>query len=371
MTFTRTLGGTVAAALCLLLLAGAACPAAPKLHSRKMTPHTTGTTGALPPMTPTAVIPVAPPSAAPAPGDSLLYDGRSADAAGVRLSAWGGGSVEDSAEVSFSKGHAIKVTTLDPYQGARITFDTPADLGDVTADKTRYLSLVVRLVRSPRSISQDGNDTQGQNQGGPPPQRPMMGQMGNGMPGQMNPGQPAAPTDNTDLPVARKLHLTFTMAGGAQADLMRPLPEFSDVQDGIDQWLPVSVPLSALAVPGAAGDASLKSLTLAGDDYAVLYVGQIKLTRDATPLSCFAGDEQNVSKGQTVTLKGTAVGGASTLVYSWDFDSQDGVKDQAQGPVVTTQYPKAGDYTATLTVSDLDNLKKPATATTVIHVANQ
>lgn len=359
-TFPHTTVGTVAATLCLVILGATLGHAAPKSRG-----HAKTTVGTLPPLTPTSIQPITPPSATPAPGDVLLYDGDSANTAGVTLSDWGGGSVEDSTDIAFAKTHAIKITTLDPYQGARITFTTPPALGDLT-DKTRYLTLVIRLIRSPRNISQDtdnGTDAQGQDQGAPPPPAPQ----GNGQPGQTA----AAPADNTSLPAAQNLHMIFTMAGGAQADLMRPLPQFSSAQDGIDQWITMSVPLADLAVPGATGDASLQSLQIAGDDYTVMYVGQIKIVQDSTPITCFAGDDQNAATSQTVTLKGTAAGGASALVYSWDFDAKDGITDQAQGPTVTTQYLKPGDYTATLTVSDLDGLKKPASATTVIHVTKQ
>ncbi|WP_052402702.1 sugar-binding protein [Methanococcoides methylutens] len=68
-----------------------------------------------------------------------------------------------------------------------------------------------------------------------------------------------------------------------------------------------------------------------------------------------AGIDQVITSGEIVTLDGSAstddVGIAS---YVWDFDSSDGLQQDATGAVVQHSYSLAGVYTATLTVTDGD-----------------
>lgn len=347
----QTLSAFVSAALCLSLAASAL--AAPRKPApRKPAPRRPAAPGTLAPMpvAPASATPTS--SATPAPGDVVLYNGEDASQ-GLKLAAWGGGSIEDSTDISFAKGHALKVTTLDPYQGARITFNTPVDLG---ADKSRMFQITLRLTKADRTFPPPPASTQNNGFGG------------NGFGNQENGGGfgPQFTPNQTvsGLTTLKSVHLLFTLANGQQADVIRPYP---DVDAGTEQWVNLAVPVAALSFPSGAGS-PLQSVSVGGDDFAVFYVGQIKLVQDTTPITCFAGDRQDVFPRQPVTLHGTASGGASALRYSWDFDDKDGITDQAEGPSVTTQYLKSGTYKVTLTVSDIDGLKKPATSTTVIHV---
>lgn len=355
----------------------------------------------LPPMTPVRAVPAAPPSPVTQAGDTLLYDGQSPDAAKVSIASWGGGAVEDNAQVSFSKGHSLKVTTLDPYQGARMSFQTPADLGIVT-DTARTMVLTLRLTADTRVLPPIPPPTQnGPDNGGPDDNGGQMdqgGQMDNG--GQMDQGrrldtgepqiimaqflppadgnaQPTTPagTDAASSPPVQgltRLHLIFTLANGAQADIERPYPDLSKTNTGAgaEQWVTIGVPLSILHFSAPGGGSPLQSITIAGDDYAVFYVGQIKVTQDTAPVTCFAGvDDASVARDTPITLRGTASGGYSVLNYSWDFDASDGIAEQATGMLATTQYAKGPqDYKVTLTVTDVDGLKKPAVSTVTLHV---
>jgi hypothetical protein len=339
MTFTRSIGNAALAALL------GSC-----LHAAVF---------AAPPTPPPA------PVAAAQPGEVMLYDGDPPNQAGITFAPWGNGDIQDSTDVSFSKGHALKIMTLDSYQGAKITFKTPTDLGDVMADKTRYISFVLRLTRYPRNLPPPAATTADQDPNNPTP----------ALDNPPDATQPAdagqTPTSTTDLPVLHSLHIVFTLANGTQSDVQRPLPDSALGAAGLDRWMTLSIPLYALGFTAGTGGSPLQSITISGDDFAVMYIGQIKLIHDSTPITCFAGDQQTVTPDQVVTLQGTADGGASDLQFSWDFDAKDGVTDQAQGQTVIAQYASEGDYTVTLTVRDADGIKKPATSTTVIHVKAQ
>jgi hypothetical protein len=159
------------------------------------------------------------------------------------------------------------------------------------------------------------------------------------------------------------LHLTFQLADGTQSDVLRTLPE-SDAT-----WVHMAIPLSALPFPSTATDnAQLKGLIVAADGPATLYLGEIRLIDDNTPITVSPLDEQDVATGDVVTLQGDGDGGASALKYSWDFDTQGTFVDHAEGQTVTHRYTKPGDYKVTLTVSDLDGIKKQAVMTTTMRV---
>lgn len=359
-------------------------PSASKAAKNKGTQkkHSVPGPGALPPLPATTVVPLPPSTRPTQPDDTQLYAGQPLDLAKLTLSSWGGGSVEDNAHASVTNaGHSLKVTTLDAYQGAKISFQTPQSLGNLT-DPTRFIVFTLRLTADTRFQATQLPTENAPSAGQPRlmlaqyPQRPMPpGMMPPEMlPPGMTPPSPGSSVPQTAPPVPPQqltfVHFTFTLANGAQADVLRPYPDLSqtDAGAGSEQWVDVGVPLAALHFAPGAGNSPLQSITIGGNNYAVFYVGQIKLIQDQTPITCFAGDTIAAAPGEPVTLHGIANGGVSALKYSWDFDASDGVTEQAVGQTVTTLYYKPQDYKVTLTVSDMDGLKKPATSTVTIHV---
>ena len=180
------------------------------------------------------------------------------------------------------------------------------------------------------------------------------------------------PEDLPWQPPVSHIRFLFTLANGAQYDVVRDIPAAGSVDDTEDlrsAWLPISIPLSILKFSAGSEKSPLQSVTVGGDGYSVTYIGKISLVNDNTPITAWAGDSQDVAANDTVTLKARASGGASTLHYSWDFDSSDGITEQASGQSVTTQFPKPNEtHTVTLTVTDVDGIKKPVVSTTTIKV---
>lgn len=171
--------------------------------------------------------------------------------------------------------------------------------------------------------------------------------------------------DQVPKPLVNYLHLVFTLDSGVQADVMRPVPELTDP----DAWVTVSIPISRL--PFSADqlqNASLKMLSIGTDKPAILYIGEIAIVSDTTPISCDAGGDQDVAASDEVTFEGDGLGGVSTLKFEWDFDTKGPFVAQSDGQIVTYKYTKSGDYTVTLRVSDLDGIKEPATAKTTVTV---
>ncbi|MBV9849599.1 MAG: PKD domain-containing protein [Armatimonadetes bacterium] len=294
-----------------------------------------------------ALTPAAPATAAPAGAtETALYDGQAPDQAGLTLAPWGGGAVQDSTTLTLNGGHSLLVTVVDPYQGGRITFNTPADLGDMS--QTRFLQMALHFPKvAVQPFRRPGRFGRGRFGGA--------GGFGGGAPGT---------EEESDTPLVTSLRWVLTLADGRQAEVLRPLPE--NATQG-QSWVNVAVPLSVLKFP-AGGASPLQSLTITADGYAQISVGAIRIVSDTTPITAGAGRPQTVRRGYPVTLHATADGGASALRYTWDFGTGGSGGEQAEGQTIITQYYTAKDYTVTLTVSDVDGIKKSATSTVIVHV---
>ena len=239
--------------------------------------------------------PIAPPVA--------VYDGKPLAQDKLDAADWGGGTVADSTELFLFGGHSLKVTTLDPYQGAKISLQTPVALSG--NDRMFQLTLQrgsVTLHYDPQTVPgavpadpQAGpGGTPGNYPGGTPGNYPggpggfggrgrgrsPFGGFQRGFPGgqggfrgrgRFGRGGAAAPL----IPLITKLRLEFTLADGRKADVYQPIPDTADPVAGTG-WYSVNVPLSSLKFgPGAMP--MLKSVTVAGDQFGVFFIGQMQV----------------------------------------------------------------------------------------------
>ena len=249
-----------------------------------------------------------------------IYDGKTLDQDSLSVSSWGGGSVADSTDLFLFGGHSLKVTTLDMYQGAKISFLTPLTL------PTDNRVFQVTLQRGGVTLHYDPQTVPGTNQpgqqngpggrrgrgggglggpgggggfggpngggfggpggpggggfGGPggggfggPGGGGFGGPGGGGRRGGRNrgPGGGAAPL----IPLITKLRLQFTLADGRTADVLETIPTTEDPVAGAG-WYSVSVPLSSLKF-GTGTASALKSVTIGGDQFGVFFIGQIQI----------------------------------------------------------------------------------------------
>ncbi len=316
--------------------------------------------------------------------ETTLYAGKAAAQSDLSVAAWGAGSGQDSTDVYLFGGHSLKITTLDLYQGARISFNTPVPLDAGESGRTFQLTFrrgaptlhydprTLPGAESPAGAGAASSAASGGNGEGAMPSG--MGSsnypgQGSRRRGRRRPNPDGTATVDAGPPVTipqiENLHLLFTLADGRQADILRPVPETSDDTVG-EGWYSVSVPLSALKFPGGA-PGTLQSVTIGGDQFGIFYVGRMRLATDTAPIAVSIDGLETAAPGEPVTLRAKADGGLSALQYSWNFDG--GTAEQASGQETTTQFPTAGrDYTVTLTVSDLDGIKKSVQATKKIHV---
>lgn len=200
---------------------------------------------------------------------------------------------------------------------------------------------------------------------------------GGGYPGGGSAGFGGLGEGETVVSPFEKMRFLLIMADGTRYELTRPvsLPPTEDQTAYVPLAFPVAAALKKgsgsadASRPAPAGPgAQLAQLAIFGDKYQQFYLGEITLVTDDTEIAVEPLDEQTATINDALTFTGDAQGGASTLKYSWDFDANDGIQEDKVGQNVSYTYRKAGKYKVTLTVSDVDGLKKPATTTVELDV---
>ncbi len=251
-------------------------------------------------LAPAMSAPAPPPPAAP---PVALYDGRTLAQDNLSVGDWGGGSVEDDTNLFIVGGHSLKVTTLDLYQGAKINFTTPVAL----SGSGRIFQ--VTLQRGPVTLHYDPQAIPGAVAPGSPQDTPggyggrggrggRRGGFGGGGQGGFRGGQGGfgggfggrggrgrggrggGPSASAPLiPLITKLRLEFTLTDGRKADVVQAIPETADPVAGTG-WYSVDVPLASLKF-GTGGTAQLQSVTIAGNQFGVFFIGQMQIASSA------------------------------------------------------------------------------------------
>ena len=352
--------------------------------------------------------------------ETVLFAGKTAAQSQITVAPWGGGSGTESTEVFLFGGHSLKLTTLDLYQGARVTFNAPVALTPDVAGSVFQITLrrgapvlhydprllpdaAAATTAAPGGLALPGgmNSSSSMNNPGSmgfPGGYPGQGAFGpnGGGQGAFGPGgfsgggQGGYPGGGRrrgnrsygggrvadapiSIPQVENLRFLFTLADGRQADILRPYPQAADGTLG-EGWYSIVVPLSLLKFSGGNAAASqsnvLQSVTVGGDQFGVFYIGRLRLATDTAPLTVSIEGQETAAPDQPITLRAKLDDTLSALKYDWNFDG--GTADPATGAVVTPEFATAGhDYTVTLTVTDLDGIKKAAQATKKIHISEE
>lgn len=162
------------------------------------------------------------------------------------------------------------------------------------------------------------------------------------------------------------IRMIVTTTDGKKSEAYVSISTSSSGQDG---WRSIAFPLPAITGFDKTNK-TIKSIAISGDSLASIFVGEVKMINDTTPIRGeFVGQTtMNLALGDEITLRAYGSGGASVLKYSWDFDNKDGIQVDAEGPVIVRKFRKAGTYVITLTVSDAYGLKTPYTTTITAKV---
>jgi hypothetical protein len=283
-----------------------------------------------------------------------LYNGQPLANSGGSVVSWGGGKIEETGEASLAGGRSLKVETNNLFQGGLINFGAAADLSGFASSKKDLLTIGLFVVDfsgvSSASVpaTGGGGDAMGGGRGGRGGMLAGGGQRGGIAPGG---GTPAA-GGSTAIPRMENLRLVITTTDGKLSEAMLPVRSAG-------KWIQAGIPVSM--IPGfAKTNKTIQSIAVSGDAPSYFYVGEIKVATDESPIQGHIHNEAlNIGKGTEVVLQGSAEGGATPLVFAWDFNSTDGVQEDAVGPAVRHKFRLPGTFKVTLTVKDVYGIKTP------------
>lgn len=273
--------------------------------------------------------------------EQVIYGGNPAAQAGISLMNWGGGVCKESTRNTLAGSRSIEITPKGLYQGGVIEFATAQDLTKWFDDHDAYLQFVTRLYDVQESYD----------------------------PWAVGVAAPGA-TDiygqakRTGRPV-RRVQVMLFFEGGRSTECQVEVNAFKLAEGG---WMNVSFPFAALREHLELPAYRLTRIVISGDGTETFHVGEIRIVRDTAPLEANADEDKESARYYSILFRGTAQTGASAVRYTWDFDKRNGIQEEAVGDIVYHRYPNAGDYVATLTVSDVFGLKKPSVSTVNVTI---
>jgi hypothetical protein len=268
-----------------------------------------------------------------------IYRGAPLSQSGIAVGNWGSGRASESTEHVLAGSQAIKILTQGLYAGGRLEFAQPVALftGGINPKHYVVFTFFFNDVQTVDLSAQTGNWYD---------------------------------IDPYTIPRAARVRFVFESDSGLAVSAEQP----TGILDPDDNWLRVAVPLAKLGLPEDITEFRLKRLVITTDGPgtattpATMFLGEAKLVEDDQPIKVDPIGSQTIALGDEVVLVGEATGGVSSLKYSWDWDARNGVQDETLDRIGRCTYTRGGDYTVTLTVSDIDGLKKPVSVTGKITV---
>lgn len=288
-----------------------------------------------------------------------LYNGQPLANSGGSVVSWGGGRIEETGEASLAGGKSLKVETSNLFQGGVVKFGSPTDLSGFAASKKDLLTIglfVVDFSGVSGSTTPSGGSEGGGMFGGRGGSRgggiAADGGQGGTRGGTMAGGGTPPAGGSTAVPRMENLRLVITTTDGKLSEAMLPVRSAG-------KWVQAGIPVSM--IPGfSKTNQVIQSVAVSGDAPSYFYVGEIKVATDESPIQGHIHNEAlNIGKGTEVVLQGSAEGGATPLVFSWDFNSTDGVQEDAIGAAVRHKFRIPGTFKVTLTVKDIYGIKTP------------
>ncbi len=153
-----------------------------------------------------------------------------------------------------------------------------------------------------------------------------------------------------------KLRMVIKTSDGKLSEAILPV-------NSSGRWVRTSIPVKL--IPGfSKSNHMISAIAVSGDAPAYFYIGEIRVTTDTTPIQgSINNTELNIGRGTDVTLTGNAESGITPVEFVWDFDSKDGLQDEAIGQSIVHRFRIPGHFMVTLTVRDIYGVKKPWTGT--------
>jgi hypothetical protein len=296
-----------------------------------------------------------------------IYNGQPLANSGGSVVSWGGGKIEETAETSLAGGRSLKVETNNMFQGGVLKLGAPVDLSAAASGNKDLLTIGLWIPDySGASASSGGGEPAAGGAMGGGGRRGGMG-VGGGQGGSRGGAlvgggtPPAGGAGANEIPRMQNLRLVITTTDGKRSEAMLPIRSAG-------KWVQAGIPVAM--IPGfAKTNKTIQSIAVAGDAPTYFYVGEIRVTQDVSPIQGqIHNTALNVGKGTEVVLQATAEGGVTPLAFVWDFNSTDGVQDDAVGQAVRHKFRQPGTFKVTLTVKDIYGIKTPWVGTLDVTV---
>lgn len=290
-----------------------------------------------------------------------LYDGtRALGDQNIAVEGWGSGIITETTEASYEGSSSLRISTRNFFQGGSIKFNSGVKLTDAYTNRSNLLMFVLRVASSPTSgnTSPAGGPGTGASGGGG-----QVGDEGGGPGGNPRGGQSSSIAQNP--PGVDHVRVVITTTDGLRSEAYLDLSDTMLDQRG---WRRAGIPLQAISGFDRTNK-EIAAISLSADEATTFYVGSIQIVEDSTPIMVeIPMGDLNIGTGDTVVFRANAQGGATRLIYEWDFDDKDGIQVDAEGRAVRHRFRNPGTYTVTVTVRDAYGLKEPAKRTLTVTV---
>ena len=307
------------------------------------------------------------------PVSLVIYRGEDVKTSGLKIAGFGSGTIEESSTQVYGGASSLKIVTHGAYQGGSLTFSKPVDIGSYVANKFAYLQFDILLQEALATTTAQGSSSSsvGGSQNSYAQYTSGRGKGGFGG-GAASGGGATATRLNYDK--ERKIssfRTVLTTSSGKKHEFLL------DMKYAVDDnnWKQLNIPISK--IPGLdASDGQITGVQLYGDAPGAFFLGNISVTEDSTPITLDEiGEKSAVAKLDVYTYRASARGGATPLLYSWDWDASDGIQEEAEGRAVLHAFRKASTvgtvnkpFTVTVTVRDLYGIKAPVSTSFKVYV---
>jgi len=339
-----------------------------------------------------------------------LYDGTMT---AVELGSWGTGKITESEEVKYQDNNVLEVETKGYYEGGRLELKEPADFSVFGKQPNNVQIIAVVKAAEAQAPPAYGPGAfpgvpgygptlpggipgvgpmpgqpwpggvpegpmppgYGPGMGAPGPPMPGMGMPTQpGMPGMpgipgMGPG-PGMPSGYGYQPPAEPVDNIRIVLVTDRGQLDSGALELDPNTVAEEEWIRVARVLSDCKGAQQLEGAKLLRVVLCGNREGNFYVANLRIVQEDKPLVAQIEGEQRrrASLQQQATFNAAPQMEGVEAKYIWDFDDLDGLSEDAYGQQVSCQFPEAGYYVVTLTVTDKAGQRERRTDRTFVIV---
>jgi hypothetical protein len=313
-------------------------------------------------------------------GTQAIYSGQPLTQSGMKVASWGSGLAVESTEAVYSGANSLKLTTHGRFQGARLVLPAPMDVKAAVADPNAYLQIVYMI--SDKNASSGGGPggmslgSYGQSSSRPRGQQgPGRGGSGSGDLGGSG-GQSGANYRMGKAQPLANFRVVMVTTDNRNIELNLPVDVARTERD---QWKSLAVPVGA--VRGLKeSNGQIAEIRLFGDQPAVVFLGELRVLRDLTPLRLEPIQDRTIAKNDTISFTAVAEAGPTPLKYEWTVQGIANPDAQARSEVTAAylvvgegrtfkhRFIKSGDYKVTVTAVDVYGTKKSASQSATVQV---